>query len=396
MLLWVLLAFLSAAVAIALLQPLLRPAGNAGVVGDGAQAVYRDQLAEIDAEQQRGLLGADEAEAARREIARRLIAADDVAGERSASDTKDTTGRPSSQARPGSVRLAIFATALVPVAAIAVYALSGAPGLPSQPLAARRQAPPVSADVQNLVKAVEARLKETPDDGRGWEVIAPVYLRLARYDDAASAYRQALKFNGDSAARLSGYAEALMLANQGRVPVEARRAFDRLLELEPRNVRARFWLAFAKEQDGKIVEAAADYAKLLTELPDDVPWRGMVEERHQATRSALAASAPGSSPVTASPAPAPGPSPADIEAAAKLDEAGRRQMIEAMVAGLAARLDKDGRDVAGWQRLIRAQSVLGRRDEALASLAKARSALASEPEALVALAELAKSLGLGS
>jgi cytochrome c-type biogenesis protein CcmH len=74
----------------------------------------------------------------------------------------------------------------------------------------------------------------------------------------------------------------------------------------------------------------------------------------------------------------------------------RTKMIEDMVAGLDQRLSSDGRDLEGWQRLIRAYTVLGRREDALAALARARTALSEEAQSLEALATLARSLGLAS
>src|SRR5688572_15272924 len=69
-------AVLTAGILFLLLRPLLRDGGKEGTRADFDAAVYRDQLKEIDSDRDRGLIGADEAEAARTEIARRLLAAD--------------------------------------------------------------------------------------------------------------------------------------------------------------------------------------------------------------------------------------------------------------------------------------------------------------------------------
>ena len=58
---------------------------------------------------------------------------------------------------------------------------------------------------------VEAHLESKPDDGRGWEVVAPVYLRLGRFEDAVKARRNALRLNGASADREADLGEALMV-----------------------------------------------------------------------------------------------------------------------------------------------------------------------------------------
>lgn len=402
MLLWLVFALMSAGVVVMLLHPLLTGRGRDGVTADGSAAVYRDQLAEIEAEAGRGLIGAEEAEAARREIARRLLASE-AAVETPSSEPRSSVTAPASGSR-FALGAALLTGGLVPILALLIYLQTGAPGLPSQPIAARREAPPVNTEMAKLIGAVEKRLQENPDDGRGWDVIAPVYLRLARYGDAVHAYRRANALLGESTKRLAGLAEASMLAESGRVNDEARAALKKLLDLEPGHVQARFWLAFALEQDGRLAEAMADYQKLLADAPADATWRPMVVERVAAVQSALGGqgqTVPSRDGTDAAPspsaaAPSPGPTAAEMAAAERMSPADRQAMIDGMVTGLAARLEKDGSDLAGWQRLIRALTVLGRKDEAIAALDRARKSLAAEPQALAALADLAKSLGLGT
>jgi cytochrome c-type biogenesis protein CcmH len=74
MLLWVIFALMTSAVLIAVLAPLARPAAPADDADAGALEVYRDQLAEVEVERARGLVEAAEADAARIEISRRLLA----------------------------------------------------------------------------------------------------------------------------------------------------------------------------------------------------------------------------------------------------------------------------------------------------------------------------------
>lgn len=387
MLLWLVFALMSAAVVAALLHPLMRQQAATAGASDGSGAVYRDQLAEIDAEAERGLIGPDEAQSARREIARRLLAR--------APAVPATTHSSGGPAGRGSRLMAVFVAGLVPVLAIGFYLRSGSPGIPSQPVAARRAMPTVNAEMAKLIAAVEARLKEAPGDGRGWDVIAPVYLRLGRHGDAVHAYREAIRLVGEEPRRLAGLAEALMLSEEGQVSKEARGVLERLLALDPGHVQARFWLAFGKEQDGQLAEAADAYAKLLAAAPSDAPWRPMLEDRLQAVKAALGQGrdATGAKPPEAG-AGAPGAD--ELAAAERMSPTERQAMIDGMVTGLAARLAQNGRDLAGWQRLIRALTVLGRKDEALAALDRARISLADEPQAQAALADLAKSLGLGT
>src|SRR5690606_33166859 len=77
MLFWVLCAVLTATVLYAVTRPLTLPAAASSAVdADTASdlAVYRDQLAELEADRARGLLSDSEFEAARVEISRRLLA----------------------------------------------------------------------------------------------------------------------------------------------------------------------------------------------------------------------------------------------------------------------------------------------------------------------------------
>ena len=147
------------------------------------------------------------------------------------------------------------------------------------PSPARAAAPLEQAQVGDLVAKVEARLREHPEDGQGWDVVAPVYMKLGRFRDAATAFASAARIEGETARRLAGFAEATVLAADGVVGEEARLAYEKILKLEPGRPEPRFWLALAKEQDGKLADALADYRALLAKAPGEAPWRSAVEDR---------------------------------------------------------------------------------------------------------------------
>jgi cytochrome c-type biogenesis protein CcmH len=387
MLLWVAFALLTAAVLAWVLAPLARPA-PAGDTGDagasaaaGTRAVYRDQLAEIEAERAQGLIGAAEAEAARIEIARRLLA----------TGARAEPANPAPAAARGGAwhgNVALATAVAVPLLTLALYLVHGSPGMTSGSPAsdAAREA----TDLARMIARVEARLRQAPDDGKGWEVIAPVYLKLGRYADAATAYANAVRLQGESVKLLAGLAEASMLAHDGIVSDEARAAYTKLAALEPGRVEPRFWLAMAKEQDGRLAEALADYKAMLKEAPPDAPYRASLDARVKEVSARMSG--------TAGPAAGaqPGPGAADLEAAAKMSPEQRRQMIAGMVDGLAQRLKRNGKDLPGWMRLLNAYAVLGRHQEARAALAEARRNFDGDAHALADLARLAATLGLDS
>ncbi|HEX2448932.1 MAG TPA: c-type cytochrome biogenesis protein CcmI [Methyloceanibacter sp.] len=390
MLLWVIFACLTAIVLLVLLRP-LASAGTNERDSEGLDAVvYRDQLGEIESDRARGLIGDEEAEAARIEIARRLLAAD---GKAEAS--RETSGRVRhSQAATIAVAVAL------PLIALGFYLVYGSPRLPDQPLAARLQDPASDRNLEALVAKVEARLREHPEEGEGWDVIAPVYMGWRRYNDAADAYAQAIRLLGESAKRLSGQGQALVLANNGVVTEEAKAALERAAELDQSLIEPRILLAIAKEQDGKFQAAIEDWRALLDKAPKDAPWRAMVEKKIAEDEAQLAGKpvAEAEDPAAVQPAEPSerGPSAAEVAAAESMSPSERQAMIETMVQRLATKLDQDGSDLTGWLKLVRAYSVLDRKDDALKALERAKGQFSGNAQALQQLDQLAAELGLKS
>jgi cytochrome c-type biogenesis protein CcmH len=359
MLLWVLFALLTAAAVVALMLPFWRQRSFAAADAHDVE-VYKQQLQEIEQEAARGLLGEAEAEAARIEISRRILAAARAADQAKAARSTRSNLPP------------YVIGAALPAIALSLYLAVGSPHLPSQPLAARTQQDVQSIEV--LVARVEERLRKQPDDGMGWNVIAPVYMRMSRFQDAAEAYDKAAKLLGETAERLANRGEALTMANNGTVGSDARQAFERALSLDTGHTKSSFWLAVAAEQAGKAGEAAAIYRQLLTrDLPDAV---------HQVVRERLAVAEGKPLPPPSQSAPPGG----EVDAA----------MIDRMVSGLAERLKEDGSDLQGWLKLVRAYTVLGRKEEALDALKSARASFAGNRDALGQIDALARSLGLPS
>ena len=423
MLLYVVFACLTAIVLLVLLRPLAGTRGSDAARDAFNAAVYRDQLTEVERDRERGLIAETEAEAARIEIGRRLLATDPP---KAKSDPARDVGQDRKQHRLSARAVMIGVAALLPALALGLYLAYGSPRLPDQPLAARLQDPASDQNLAALVARVEARLREHPEDGEGWEVIAPVYMAWRRYTDAADAYAQAGRLLGESPKRLSGYGQALVLANDGVVSEDARRALARAAELDPDLIEPRILIAIAKEQDGQFAAAIEAWRALLAKgSSGDAPWRDMVRQRIAADEGHLAGkSAPGAplagKPVAGEPsggasvggqgggavaskpegtspeAEGGAPTAGEMAAAQNLSPAERQAMIEQMVQRLAARLDQQGNDLGGWLKLVRAYSVLDRKDDAMKALAKARVQFSGDATALGQLDALATELGLKS
>jgi cytochrome c-type biogenesis protein CcmH len=365
MTLWFVFALMTAAAIFAVLWPLGR---GSRPQNDGTEAaVYKDQLAEIDRDVSAGLINIPEAQAARVEISRRLLAAAD--------HRRDPPSAPNIGLRRAA---AVIALVGLPVVAVALYYPLGSPRLEDFPLAQRTRTPDATQPLDDLVAQVEQHLEKNPTDGRGWSVLAPVLARLGRYDDAIRAFRNSITYNGDSAERRADLGEALIGAAGGVVTGEAKAEFERALALNADDVKASYFLGLAAEQDGRATEAASIWRAMLAKAPANAPWRPLVQ---------AALLRVGGSPL-------PALSDDAVAAAKDMKETDRNAMIRGMVDRLATRLKQNGDDVEGWLRLVRAYMVMGDADKAKGALTDARQAVANDPERLRQLNEGLKNLGL--
>jgi cytochrome c-type biogenesis protein CcmH len=376
MLVWIGFAILAAAVTWAVTRPLLARANTKASAPDSELAVYRDQLAEIETERADGLIAGAEAEAARIEVARRLI--------RTAEEHARLDAIPSAREASRLHQAVVYAAAAIPVAAIALYLVVGSPSLPGRPYATRISEPVEQASAADLVAKVEAHLRQTPDDGRGWDVLAPVYMRMGEFQQAEDAYERAIRLLGESPARLTGFARAAIMSENGVVNEPARQAYAKLLSADAQAIEPQVWLAIAKEQDGDLAGATAEYRRLLAQEQTKDPWRQLLDERLKVATAKLNGE------------PAPQAAAPDVGDVGAMSPEARQRFIDSMVAGLADRLKKDGKDLAGWMQLVRAYTVLGKKQEAATALSDARASFAGDEKSLAQLQELAQSLGLGS
>jgi cytochrome c-type biogenesis protein CcmH len=371
MILWVIFALMTAAAIFAVVWPLGR--ASRASAGGSDLAVYKDQLKEIDSDRACGLIGEAEAEAARLEISRRLLAAADAPSGASAA----ATGSLRSERRRVA---AVAALAVLTLGPLGFYIALGSPNIPGEPAFARVTTPKGHESIASLVSQVEAHLATSPNDGAGWEVLAPVYTRLGRFDDAVQARKKALLLNGPTATREADLGEAETAAANGVVTAEAKAAFERAVASDPKEAKARYFLGLAAEQDGMNDEAASIWSSMLAEAPTGAPWVAFV-------RQALAR-------VSGGPVATVEPSTADISAVANMSEDARRDTIRGMVARLADRLHDNGGDVEGWLRLVRAYVVLGDRTKAKDAAADAKRALGERPDDVRRIDDLVKGLGL--
>ncbi|WP_432444540.1 c-type cytochrome biogenesis protein CcmI [Rhizobium leguminosarum] len=387
MLFWILVAALTAALAVILLYPLLRGAKAADNIRAGEAAVYRDQLRELDRDLDGGLITPEEADYARAEIGRRLIAV--------SADEPAQTPKPARHHRFTEA----FVLLVLPVLGLCLYLTTGRPDLPSQPLEARLENP--GNDVAVLITKAERHLAVNPDDGKGWDVLAPIYFRTMRVNDAQLAYRNAIRLLGPSPVRLDGLAETLMAVSDGVVTEEARQVLEQSLTLEPDNPRARFYIALSMEQAGRPNEARQAFETLAKQSPADAPWLPLVNEHIAMNGGAKAGAdpaAPGANLAApgANPAAQGNPTQQDVAAAETMSAGDRQQMIRGMVESLDAKLSEDPNNFEGWMRLVRSYAVLNDKDRAAGALKRGLAAFPPPGEQGRQLLALARELGIAT
>lgn len=387
--LWVAAVLMSAAVALAVMLPLMRrPGGPQPGRGEYDLTVYKDQLREIDNDRDRGLLDEEQAEAARIEIQRRMLAVSDA-------EKKPAGGTSLPRGRTAAAVLG----AAIPAAAFGIYFVLGSPEMPGQPYAARNIASEITAregkldqgEVMQLAARLLKRLETDPNNVDGWVLLGRTYLTINDFEAALAAYRKAMQASNRDPEIVTDYAEALVLSEKGQVGPEAQGLFEDIVEADPYNPRARYYLGLGLAQRGNHKAALQAWVDLRAVSPLGSSWLEMVDQQiaraaedlQVAPRSlkpsaqalALAKAMPAPEAPAAPPSGAPdtprGPSAEDIEAASGMSAAVRQAMIRTMVQRLADRLKENPDDLSGWQRLARAYEVLGETEKAKDARARA-------------------------
>lgn len=336
-------------------------------------ATLKSALDEIDRDQERGAMDAAEAETARREVARRLIAADAAAR---------ASGALARAPRRVALPLAMALFSAAALGAVLLYAALGAPGLPDQPFSGRdlmderrtalldqataeaahriATGPPPTLDAESaaLLLRVETAVAESPEDQEGRRLLAQTYLRLNRPDRAWPYLLELAELTPapETAAFRLRAARAMTEAAGGYVSQEARALFAQ----SPEAPMARFFLGLAAlqsdDRDGA-ADALAIWGALYRSAPD------------------------------APSAPALRARMADIAAAIRATPEAMLARLGGPPSGLlGAILTRDGaaafaaaEDAAQWSRVIRQRRWLGQIEtaRAIAALAERRAARAA-------------------
>lgn len=365
--LWIFMAAATAVALAGMLLPLFRRKAEAGP--DRAEydlAVYRDQLAEIDGDLERGLIQPAQAEAARTEIQRRMLAAA-PSGKKEPVDPDRGAGR--------DLLLAAGLAVALPLAAIALYLKLGSPGLPDLPLASRNMGQERVADqkaeMDKLVAQLSERMQKNPKDLKGWVLLARSLDGMGRYTEAVEAYAKAVELSNRQADLVGDLAETMVQAGDGEtIPEAALALLEEVRAKDPEDPRPYFYKGAALGRKGDLKGAVQEWTDLVAISPADAPWLPQVKDSIAKASEKLGAEAAGIQPRVQSKTPAAGPAAAAV---ADMTPEEQQAFIRQMVEKLENRLKENPDDKDGWERLARAYEVLGDSAKAFEALRKARA-----------------------
>ena len=441
MILWVILTIMTALTAVAVAAPFLRQKGGTVAPESKELDVYRDQLKEIEREEKAGLIRPAESVEARKEIVRRLLAAEQLA-------------KPKDDAKPSGDRTyaAIGVAGAVAIGSTILYANMGWPDLPGQPAANRPEStvaqstkpvedvatggqdgvitPPPAENageqskqpvgtVDDMIGRLVKRLATNSDNPDGWRMLGWAYFSQERFADSAAAYARAIEQNPSLGSLKTARGEALVRASGGTVNDEALALFAEALKQDAKDPRARYFAGLKKEQSGDRSAALDDWINILNETSPSEPWAADLRQRTEglagelkvdiSTRLTAAAVPPTAAarggvldaiqtPSADAPSPAPvaekGPTAEDVKKSQDMAPQDRTAMIRGMVESLQSRLEKSPRDADGWIKLIRSRKVLGEDDAAKSALAKAVAVFSDAPDEQGRISAEAKALGV--
>jgi cytochrome c-type biogenesis protein CcmH len=374
MMLWLLIGAMAVAVVAVLLWPLLKAPAVAQTRAAYDLTVFQDQLKEVERDVERGVLTQAEADAARLEIQRRILAADKAPPEVYMTE--------SSARRKG---LAVAVAIAVPVLAVVAYLAVGTP-TPAPPgaVTAAAEGEPSEADIDKMVQQLADKVAANPNDVEGATLLARTYRQLGRFADAVAVY-QKLVVMRPNAETYSSLGEVIAAANNGSITKEAHSALVRALSLDREEPRAQFYIGLEQAEKGDPKAAIAIWRNLSAAAPPDASWAQMVREQMAAVAEeakippasvepkhaiefipteemALARMQAAAQPTVPAPAPAAGPPGVSPE---------QQAQINTMVAGLAKRLEANPDDYQGWLMLGRSYAVLNNQEGAKTAYEKA-------------------------
>ena len=151
------------------------------------------------------------------------------------------------QARPGAPR------ALQPAALVLLLLLGVGAGLYAWLGNSAWTAVSAQSGADQAIPTLARHLEQQPDDLSGWLDLGQAYGAIGNYSLALRCYQRANRLaGGESAAALSGMAEAMLLGEDTSQAAKAQELLERALQIDPHSPKALFYSAVAAFRDGRL------------------------------------------------------------------------------------------------------------------------------------------------
>ncbi|MBI2379405.1 MAG: c-type cytochrome biogenesis protein CcmI [Gammaproteobacteria bacterium] len=277
---WIAAALMLAACVFLLLRPLLRTAAETEARDHLNLRVFRERLAELDGELADGRLDAGQHAALKRDLELAVLAEVPETG----------SAQAEAQRRPGVLMLLVFL--VLPVASLGLYGKLGASrdaehwqGLLSEPQDLSRietaieqagQAQDADAMGEALLR-LRALLRQEPGNGDAWYALGRAYVGINEAEAGVAALAQAYRQSPEDLAVIVGYAQTLILANEGKADAESDALLAKALSLNPKHEGALMLQGFSRFTAGRYAEAIAAWESLLAGRPEDSESRRLLQ-----------------------------------------------------------------------------------------------------------------------
>ena len=222
-------------------------------------ALYQERVAELQAQQEEGVLSPAQMDSGRAEAARELLA--------------DTEGaEPLRSSRLGKT-LPVLAALLVPLAGVGLYLHYGASD--KVELAREFSQPPGS--VAEMTDRLERAVKAQPDSAEGVYFLARTYMAQDRPRDAAAMFERAVALAGRQPELLGQWAQALYFAGNKTFSAQVQALTSEALVGDPKEVTSLGLLGIAAFEGQRYQQAVDYWTRLLAALPAQDPSRSALQ-----------------------------------------------------------------------------------------------------------------------
>lgn len=272
---WVVAGILTIGALLFILPTLLRKKGNSktGVIREAANvSIYRDQLAELEADLRSDVLSKEQYEQSKRELQQRMV--QDVP------EGESMTSMIIAEDNRNNFATITVMVLAIPLLAVSLYLwLGNTKGLTPQPIP--EQAPMAEAGHQNFSSVLDsliARLRDQPDDLEGWIMLGRTYAIMQRFNEAKIAYERVIALSPESPELLVDYADIVAMTNDGSLLGKPMELVNKALSLDPRNPKALALAGTAAFEQKNFKQAAVYWEQLLVQIPPESKLAQSVKE----------------------------------------------------------------------------------------------------------------------